>query len=423
MMSRLGEVGGKLYRGEVSVNFVGRQRLWYAISGLILLISIVALLVRGLDFSVDFKGGAIFTFSSPSSSISQVQDAVEAGGVSGAIVQQVKSGSTVNWEVQTKSLTGPQTVALEKDMSAKLGVNTDNITVKTVGPLWGSQISAKAAEALIAFLIVIVIYLSIAFEWKMAIAAFVALIHDLVIAVGVYALAGFQVSPATVIGLLTILGYSLYDTVVVFDKVRENTAGLLGGARTTYSQAANLALNQTLVRSINTSVIALLPVAAILVVSIALLGGNNELEELALVLFVGMLSGTYSSIFIATPVLADLKEREPQYQALAKRVAVRASGGRAAKRAAAKAEAGARPGTGTSGLSTAQLAEDAQDEYADETDGLEPSADELTATASASRAPGGPAGSVRSAPQGPRQQPRRSGGGARHRPAGKKKRR
>ena len=183
----------------------------------------------------------------------------------------------------------------------------------------------------------------------MAIAAFIALIHDLVIAVGIYALAGFQVSPATVIGLLTILGYSLYDTVVVFDKVRENTAGLLGGARTTYSQAANLALNQTLVRSINTSIIALLPVGAILVVSTALLGGNNELEELALVLFVGMLSGTYSSIFIATPVLADLKEREPQYQALAKRVAVRASGGRAAKRSAAKAEAGARPGQRGSG--------------------------------------------------------------------------
>ena len=420
-MSRLGNVGAKLYRGEVSINFVGRQRLWYAISGLILLVSIVALLGRGLDFSVDFKGGAIFTFSSPSSSISQVQDAVEAGGVSGAIVQQVKSGNTVNWEVQTKSLTAPQTVTLEKDVSSRLGVNTDNITVKTVGPLWGSQISTKAAWALFWFLIVIVIYLSIAFEWKMAIAAFVALIHDLVIAIGVYALAGFQVSPATVIGLLTILGYSLYDTVVVFDKVRENTAGLLGGARTTYSQAANLALNQTLVRSINTSIIALLPVAAILFVSTALLGNNNELEELALVLFVGMLSGTYSSIFIATPVLADLKEREPQYQALAKRVAVRASGGRAAKRAAAKAEAGARPGAGTSGISTAQLAqEERDDDYAAETDGLEPSADELTATASASRAPGGPAGSVR---PGPRQQPRRSGSGARHRPAGKKKRR
>jgi preprotein translocase subunit SecF len=421
MMSRLGDVGAKLYRGEVSINFVGRQRLWYAISGLILLVSIVALLVRGLDYSVDFKGGAVFTFSAPSSSLSQVQDAVDAGGVSGAIVQQVHSGDATSWEVQTKALTGSQTVTLEQDLSSRLGVNTDNITVRAVGPLWGSQISTKAVEALIAFLIVIVIYLSIAFDPKMAIAAFVALIHDLVIAVGVYALAGFQVSPATVIGLLTILGYSLYDTVVVFDKVRENTAGLLGGARTTYSQAANLALNQTLVRSINTSIIALLPVGAILVVSTALLGGNNELEELALVLFVGMLSGTYSSIFIATPVLADLKEREPQYQALAKRVAVRSSGGRPARRSAAKAESGARPGAGSPGLPAAQLAnEDHDDDFTDEIDGVDPSADELTTTAS--RVPGGPASG--SARPGPRQQPRRSGGsGARHRPAGKKKRR
>src|SRR5689334_11999367 len=428
MMSRLGNVGAKLYRGEVSINFVGRQRLWYTISGLILLVSMVALLVRGLDFSVDFKGGAIFTFSSPSSSLSQVQNAVESGGVSGAIVQQTHTGNKINWEIQTKALTGPQTVRLEKDLSAKLGVDTDNITVKTVGPLWGSQISAKAAEALIAFLIVLVIYLSIAFEWKMAVSAFIALIHDLVIATGIYALAGFQVSPATVIGLLTILGYSLYDTVVVFDKVRENTAGLLGGARSTYSQAANLALNQTLVRSINTSVIALLPVTAILIVSTALLGANNELEELALVLFVGMLSGTYSSIFIATPVLADLKEREPQYQALAKRVAVRSSGGRAAKRAAAKAEAGARPGAGSAGLSAAQLAEEVQDDdyagEADSLDGSDPTADELTTTAS--RAPGAQAsrGAPGNARPGPRQQPRRGGSSAsRHRPAGKKKRR
>src|SRR6476661_8168215 len=333
MMSALGQLGGRLYRGEVSFDFVGRKRLWYAISGLILLISIVAVVVRGLSFSVDFKGGAVFTFPSSSTTLSQVQNAVESGGVSGAIVQQTH-GQQNGWQIQTKSLTGAQTVTLEKTLSGKLGVNSNDISVTTVGPSWGSQISGKA------------------------IAAFIALLHDLVIATGIYALAGFQVSPATVIGLLTILGYSLYDTVVVFDKVRENTAGLLGGARTTYSQAANLALNQTLVRSINTSLIALLPVTGILIVSIALLGANNELEELALVLFVGMLSGTYSSIFIATPVLADLKEREPQYQALAKRVAVRASGGRAAKRSAAKAEATARPGAGSPGL----LAAEAQDD-------------------------------------------------------------
>src|SRR5215475_5836769 len=374
MMSAVGQFGARLYRGEVSFDFVGRKRLWYAISALILLISIVAVVVRGLSFSVDFKGGAVFTFPSSSTTLSQVQNAVESGGVTGAIVQQTR-GQQNGWQVQTKSLTGGQTIALEKSLSGQLGVQSNDITVSAVGPSWGSQISSKAVEALIAFMIVIVIYLSIAFELRMAIAALIALLHDLVITTGIYALAGFQVSPATVIGLLTILGYSLYDTVVVFDKVRENTAGLLGGARTTYSQAANLALNQTLVRSINTSLIALLPVTAILVVSIGLLGGNNELEELALVLFVGMLSGTYSSIFIATPVLADLKERQPQYQALAKRVAVRASGGRAAKRAAAKAEVTGRtrPGAAAGGLPPAPIAEGEQDDvgFADEVEGAE----------------------------------------------------
>jgi preprotein translocase subunit SecF len=428
MMLGLGQIGGRLYRGEVSIDFVGRRRLWYTISAFILVISIVAVIVRGLSFSVEFKGGAVFTFPSSSASLSQVQDAVDSGGISGAIVQQTH-GEKNGWQVQTKALTGAQTIALEKTLSSKLDVNSNDITVTTVGPSWGSQISGKAVEALIAFMIVIVIYLSIAFELRMAIAAFVALLHDLVIATGIYALAGFQVSPATVIGLLTILGYSLYDTVVVFDKVRENTAGLLSGARTTYSQAANLALNQTLVRSINTSIIALLPVLGILVVSTSLLGANNELEELALVLFVGMLSGTYSSIFIATPVLADLKERQPQYQALAKRVSVRASGGRAARRAAAKAEvAGPRPGAAAGELPPAPIGEEEQDDVdfaaQDEVEGPEPSADELTATAS--RAPGASAsrgvpGAVR---PGPRQQPRRSGSSAaRHRPAGKKKRR
>jgi preprotein translocase subunit SecF len=328
------------------------------------------------------------------------------------VVQQL-SGAQKGWQVQTKALTGDQTTTLEGSISSKLGVNPNDITTTTVGASWGSQISSKALQALIAFLIVIVIYLSIAFEWKMAIAAFVALIHDIVITIGVYALAGFQVSPASVIGLLTILGYSLYDTVVVFDKVRENTAGLLGGVRSTYSQAANLALNQTLVRSINTSIIALLPVTAILVVATALLGANNELEELALVLFIGMLSGTYSSIFIATPVLCDLKEREPQYQALAKRVSVRASGGRAAKRAAAKTPAGGPAGAVPSGP------EDEADDAGYEDDAA-PAADELTTTASRVTAARTTPGTVR---PGPRQQPRRTGSSARHRPTGKKKRR
>jgi preprotein translocase subunit SecF len=172
----------------------------------------------------------------------------------------------------------------------------------------------------------VVIFLSLYFEWKMAIAAMIALIHDLIITAGIYSLVGFEVTPATVIGFLTILGYSLYDTVVVFDKVRENTAGLQGGSRMTYSQAANLAVNQTLVRSINTSIIALLPIAAILYAGIVLLGAG-PLKDLSLALFVGVAIGAYSSIFIATPILAQLKEREPGMQALAKRVAARTGGG------------------------------------------------------------------------------------------------
>jgi len=433
-MSRLGNVGGRLYRGEVSIDFVGRKRTWYSISGAILLISIVALLVRGLDFSVDFKGGAVFQFPAPSASVTQVQDAVTDAGVSGAVVQELSGSLGQSWQVQTPTLSAAQTNTVENSLSSHLGVNASKISVQFVGSSWGSQITDKAIEALIAFLIVIVLYLTIAFEWKMAVAAFVALIHDLVIATGVYALTGFQVSPATVIGLLTILGYSLYDTVVVFDKVRENTAGLLGGARSTYSQAANLALNQTLVRSINTSVIALLPVAAILFVGGGLLGAG-ELKDLALVLFVGMLSGTYSSIFIATPVLADLKEREPQYQALAKRVSVRASGGRAAKRSAAKAPSGARSRPGAASVPTRELSagepgepdEPGEPEFAD---GGVPPDDELTTTGSRVSGVSGVSGvpASRSTPDparpGPRQQPRRSGGGsARHRPAGKKKRR
>ena len=275
-MSRLGDLGGRLYRGDVSINFVGRQKLWYTISGCIVVIAIVALAVRGLNFSVDFKGGSIFTVKAPSASISQVQQAVSDGGGGTSTVQRAGVGAQFQWQVQT----GPLSLATNQKIQATLGselhISQSQISTQIVGPTWGSQISTKAFEALIAFLIVIVVYLSIAFEWKMAAAAFIALLHDIVITVGVYALAGFQVSPASITGLLTILGYSLYDTVVVFDKVRENTAGLTAGGNqrttyTSYSDAANLALNQTLVRSINTSLIALLPVTAILIASTLLL--------------------------------------------------------------------------------------------------------------------------------------------------------
>jgi preprotein translocase subunit SecF len=432
-MSALGNVGGRLYRGEVSFDFVGRQRLWYMISGLILVISLVGLFTRGLNFTVDFKGGSVFKFPVGNTSITQVQNAVGSSPASSnAIVQEVGSGSSANWSVQTGKLPFSEQQAVQATLSRDLGVPQNQININFVGASWGSDITHKAAEALIAFLVVIVIYLSIAFEWRMAIAALVALAHDIVITIGVYALAGFEVSPATVIGLLTILGYSLYDTVVVFDKVRENTAGLLSSTRSTYSQAANLALNQTLVRSINTSVIALLPVTAILFIGLAVLG-VNELTDLALVLFVGMLSGTYSSIFIATPVLADLKERQPQYKALAKRVALKAAGGRAAKRAAAKASSGPAGGAtaGSGGAAAGALAGQVPPGGADPDDLAD--ADLTDAELAGDDQAAGPEERVpagRAAPRppgpgarsGPRQQPRRASS-AKRRPGGKKKRR
>jgi preprotein translocase subunit SecF len=419
-MSRLGSIGGRLYRGEVSFDFVGRQKLWYSISGLILVLSLVGLFGRGLNFSVDFKGGSVFQFPASSASISQVRSAAASGGAGqDVIVEKVGSGSSAQWQVQTGKLPYAQQTHVQDVLSRDLGVPTDKISISFIGASWGSQITQKAIQALIAFLIVIVIYLTIAFEWRMALAALIALAHDIVITTGVYALAGFEVSPATVIGLLTILGYSLYDTVVVFDKVRENTAGLLGSARSTYSQAANLALNQTLVRSINTSVIALLPVASILFVGAGLLGAG-ELKDLALVLFVGMLSGTYSSICIATPVLADLKERDPQYKALAKRVAAKAAGGRAAKRAAAKA---GRPVAGAAATAAGTVTADGDGDQVDTPPPAVAGDDEAAATGDkvpAGRAAPRPPGPA--APSGPRQQPRRTSS-AKRRAGGKKKRR
>ena len=432
MMPGLSQLGGRLYRGEVSVEFVARKRLWYSISGAILAVSVIAVLVFGLNFSVDFKGGSVYQFPAGSATITQVRQTISgAGGGQDAIVLRTTniSNGQSNWQVQTRQLTPAQQSSVQRAISQNLHVPSGAINVKSIGASWGSQISKKAAEALIAFIIVIVIYLSIAFEWKMAVAALIALAHDIVITIGVYALAHFEVSPASVIGLLTILGYSLYDTVVVFDKVRENTAGLLASSRSTYSQAANQALNQTLVRSINTSLIALLPVASILFVGAGFLGAG-ELKDLALVLFVGMLSGTYSSICIATPVLADLKEREPQYKALAKRVQLRASGGRAAKRAAAKASATqAAPGRAATGRAgRAEVPDLEPDLAADDADASvtdEPGEDAVEGTAAAAEPVAAGAGqpTSRSGPRpGPRQQPRRTSA-AKRRPSGKKRRR
>jgi len=407
-MSRLGTLGGRLYRGEVSIDFVGRKKLFYMVSGAILIISLAALLIRGLHYSVDFQGGSIYKFSTSAGvHLTQPQvanTAVSNGAPTSVIVQRVGSNG---WNVQTPSLANKAQYKILGALAKEAHVGTGRVSLQSIGPSWGSQISTKALEALIAFLIVIVLYLSVAFEWRMATAALVALAHDIVITIGVYALTGFEVSPATVIGLLTILGYSLYDTVVVFDKVRENTAGLLATRRIRYSEAANLALNQTLVRSINTSLIALLPVVAILVVSVFLLG-NGELKDLSLVLFVGMLSGTYSSICIATPVLADLKERQPEFRQLTKQIAQRASSTkRQARVAVAGTAAKPSPAGGGSRVAVDEVPVDEDIPSDDLIAEDEVAADTVISGRVPATSQGRASITVRT-PAGPRQQPRRT---------------
>src|SRR4051812_5604210 len=285
--------------------------------------------VRGLHPSIDFKGGDVFQLPRNGHSTSDVGAALSSVGVGAERVQTTGAGADRRFRVETKALPqssnnpeGDKVGEVQKALADRMGVAVDDVNVQSVGSTWGSQITKKAIYGLIIFLIAVIIYLSFRFEWKMALAAIIALIHDLIVTAGIYSLVGFEVSPSTVIALLTILGYSLYDTVVVFDKVRENTMGLAGGSRMTYTQAANLAVNQTLVRSINTSIIALLPVAGLLIIGAGLLGAGS-LKDLALALLIGLAAGAYSSIFIATPLVADFKEREPTYQQLARRVAAR----------------------------------------------------------------------------------------------------
>lgn len=316
-------LGGRLYRGETSINIISARKKWYTLSGVFVALSIFALSIQGLALGIEFKGGSSYTVTTTSGTIEEARTAVTTAGYTGNTIVQTIGSDKIR--VQTGVLEPAQSNAIQDALAAKFGVTVESIDTQNVGPSWGEEISRKAFQGLIAFLICIMIYLALAFEPKMAIAAIVAVIHDVFITVGIYALVGFEVTPSTVIGFLTILGYSLYDTVVVFDKVRENTRAITSTGKSTYSQAANLAVNQTIVRSLNTSLIALLPVAAILFVGAGLLGAGT-LKDLALALFIGLIAGTYSSIFIAAPLLASLREREPAIKALNQRVIAKQGG-------------------------------------------------------------------------------------------------
>ncbi|MCX4968228.1 protein translocase subunit SecF [Streptomyces sp. NBC_00654] len=326
-MSRLGNLGARLYRGEVGYDFIGKRKIWYGVSILITITAILGLAVSGLNMGIEFKGGAVFTtdVKAKISSSQAHEAAVEASGHE-AIVQELGNGGL---RIQITEVDTAKADAIKTQLSQDLGVPAEKINADLVGPSWGEQIANKAWMGLGIFMVLVVVYLAIAFEWRMAIAALVALIHDITITVGVYALVGFEVTPGTVIGLLTILGYSLYDTVVVFDSLKEGQKGITKQTRFTYSEIANRSINSTLVRSINTTVVALLPVAGLLFIGGGVLGAGM-LNDISLSLFVGLAAGAYSSIFIATPLVADLKERDPQMKALKKRIL--------AKRAAAAAK-------------------------------------------------------------------------------------
>jgi preprotein translocase subunit SecF len=334
-------LASRLYHGETSYDIVGRRRLWFTISAALVVISLISLVVPGLNFGIDFKGGAVFRVQ-PTKAVTEAQVRRAVG--SAAEVVQISETDPVQVIVQTEELPAAEVTRIRTELAQVGGVERNGVSTETIGSKWGSTVSRKAVIALLAFLVAVTIYVSLRMEFKMAAAALVALLHDLIITAGIFALSRFEVTPATVIALLTILGYSLYDTVVVFDKVRENTGSLSAMSRTTYSQATNLAVNQTIMRSLNTSLASLLPILGLLVVGNYLLGAET-LKDLALALFVGVTAGAYSSIFLAPPLVAMWKEKEPRYAQLRARVERLAAQGPGAERERPERPVRGRPAT------------------------------------------------------------------------------
>ncbi len=339
----------QLYRGETRFDFIGTRRRWYLASLVLLVICVLSMAIRGFNVGIDFKGGTQFQVKAANTSITtkQVEAAMaQTGHGTETAAQEVGSGSTRQIVIKTKELKLEEQSDVQNKLATALKVDPkQGISVESVSSSWGSEITKKAIQGLIVFLLVVFAYITLRFEVKMAVGAMVALLHDLVIAAGIYSIVGFELTPSTIVGLLTILGFSLYDTVVVFDKVAENSRDLLTTGRETYASAANRAVNQTLMRSINTSLISLLPVAGLLFVGAGLLGVGT-IKDLALILFIGLAVGAYSSLFLATPVVVELKEREARYKGLARRVqARRASAGVTAEPVTAGAAPAIRRGT------------------------------------------------------------------------------
>ncbi|SFB22687.1 preprotein translocase subunit SecF [Amycolatopsis marina] len=342
----------RLYTGTGAFDIVGVRKRWYIVFGLLIAVCIGSIGIKGFNLGIEFEGGTQIQMPAqgaqgPISEDDAKETFSEALGQAASEAQTVGVGDNAAVQIRSNTLDAAEVAQVKQALFEQFQPigssgqpSVEAISDSAVSSSWGEEISEKALIALLVFLVLVSIFLALYFERWMAVAALVALIHDIVVTAGVYSLIGFEVTPATVIGLLTILGFSLYDTVVVFDKVKENTRGLLGLTRRTYAEAANLALNQTLMRSINTSIIALLPVLGLMVVGYVLLGVGT-LQDLALVQLTGMLAGVLSSILLATPLLVELKTREPAVRQQAERVA--------ARRANAARKAAERDGSDDSG--------------------------------------------------------------------------
>jgi len=304
----------RLYRGETTINFYGRRNVGFIVSGVLLIVTIGSLLVQGLNLGIDFKGGVAFELPVKSAlTVDSARSILEDNKLeaSSAKIQTLSSGSDQRLRIQLGELTAEQETDVKDDLAAKAKVKVEEVSVEKVSATWGRSITWNAVRALLVFLVLVSLFIAWRFESRMAAGAIAAVIHDVGISVGVYSVLQLEVTPSTVVAFLTILGFSLYDTIVVFDKVHENT-GRFSGSRVSYGDIVNVSMNQVLMRSLNTTIAAVLPVLSLLILGSGVFGAV-ALQEFALALLVGMATGAYSSIYIATPILGVLKERSTEY--------------------------------------------------------------------------------------------------------------
>ncbi len=312
----------RLYHGETTYDFVGQLKRWAVFSLVLIVIGMASLIIRGLNLGIDFGGGVVWEVPAGDVSVADAQEAMDEEGLTGATVQTLTAEGETRLRIEAESMPVDESQEISARLAELTGADLDDVNLNSVGPSWGREISEKALRALILFLVALTLYITFRFELKMAIPTIVALVHDILVTIGVYSVAGFEVTPATVVALLTILGFSIYDGIVVFDKVDENTPLVGTSHNLTYGGMVNLSLNQVLMRSLNTSITALLPVGSLLILGSFVLGATT-LQEFALALLVGLFAGAYSSIFIASPLLAVLKEREPRYRDLKAKLGAR----------------------------------------------------------------------------------------------------